>query len=167
MAPVRATEEEEFLAFGNRIIGLANDLTEKGIGCKLSVTYGNFTFNMDTTRLAKLPRRRRKKCPSVLERDKRRRIEFLKRKEPNSRQSAPPTDRLSGAAEGGVTLEGDNGEARGAGAELEEMDEVREAQREITLKDLSKSWMRCCAMLGGRPSSCRPVRKRTKCTGAM
>ena len=60
MAPVRATEEKEFLAFGNRIIGLANDLTKKGIACKLSVAYGNFTFNMDTTRLAKSPRRRRK-----------------------------------------------------------------------------------------------------------
>ena len=106
MAPVQATEEKEFLAFGNRIIGLANDLTEKGIGCKLSVTYGNFTFNMDTTRLAKLPRRRRKKCPTVLERDKRRRIEFLKRKEPKSRQGAPPTDCLSGAAAGGVALGG-------------------------------------------------------------
>ena len=127
MAPGCATEEKEFLAFGNRIIGLANDLTKKGIACKLSVAYGNFTFNMDTTRLAKSPRRRRKKCPSVLERDKRRRIEFLKRKEPNSRQSAPPTDCLSGAAEGGV-----------AGAELKETNEVDEVQREITLMYLSK-----------------------------
>ena len=66
LAPVRATEEKEFLAFGNRIIGLANYLTKKGIACKLSVAYGNFTFNMDTTRLAKSPRRRRKKCPSAL-----------------------------------------------------------------------------------------------------
>ena len=70
LAPVRATEEKEFLAFGNRIIGLANDLTKKCIACKLSVAYGNFTFNMDTTRLAKSPRRRRKKYPSVLKCDK-------------------------------------------------------------------------------------------------
>ena len=61
MAPGRATEEKEFLAFGNRIIGLANDLTEKGIGCKFSLAYGTFTFNMDTTRFAKSPKRR-KKC---------------------------------------------------------------------------------------------------------
>ena len=60
MTPVQATEEEKLLAFGNRIIGFANDLTKAGIACKLSIAFGKFTFNLDTTRLAKLPSRRRK-----------------------------------------------------------------------------------------------------------
>ena len=51
MTPVRATKEEKLLAFGNRIIGIANDLTEAGIACKLSVAFGKFTFNPDTTGL--------------------------------------------------------------------------------------------------------------------
>ena len=54
-------------------------------------------------------------------RDKRRRIEFLKRKQPNSHQNAPPMDCLSETAtEGGVILEGGSGEMRDAGAEIEE-----------------------------------------------
>ena len=56
----RATEEEKLLAFVNRIIGFANDLTEAGIACKLSVAFGKFTFNLDTTRLAKSPSRKGK-----------------------------------------------------------------------------------------------------------
>ena len=56
-------------------------------------------------------------------RDKRRRIEFLKRKQPNS-QNAPPADCLSEAAtEGGVILEGGSGETRDAGAEIKETDD--------------------------------------------
>ena len=45
MTPVRATEEKEFLAFGHKIIGLANELSERGIGFKLSVAYGTFIFD--------------------------------------------------------------------------------------------------------------------------
>ena len=59
MTPVRATEEKEFLAFGHKIIGLANELSERGIGFKLSVAYGTFTFDMDTTRSTKSPKKKK------------------------------------------------------------------------------------------------------------
>ena len=77
MTPGRAAEEKEFLAIGHKVVGLANELAEKGMALKLSLAYGTFIFNMDTTGSTQL-RSRRKKCPSAI----RRRIEFLKRKEP-------------------------------------------------------------------------------------
>ena len=91
MTPGWAAEEKEFLA----IVGLGNKLAEKGMALKVSLAYGTFIFNMDTTGSTKLPRGR-KKCPSAIKRDKQRRIEFLKRKEPGLCLSAPlPSDRLS------------------------------------------------------------------------
>ena len=124
MTPIQATREEKLLVLGNRVIGIAKDLTEAGIACKFSVAFGKFTFNLDTTRLpAKSPSRRGKKCPSKLRRDKRRRIEFLRKKQPNLLQDAPPTDCLS--TEGDVILEGrgEGGRTREAGAEIEETDD--------------------------------------------
>ena len=145
MTPVQATKEEKLLAFGNRIIGITNDLTEAGIACKLSVAFGKFTFNLDTTRLAKSPSRRGKKRLSKLRHDKRRRIEFLKKKQPNLPQKAPPTDCLSETAtEGGVILEGrgegGSGETRDAGAEIEKTDdEANEAQGEVSLQSINET----------------------------
>ena len=86
MTPVQATKEEKLLVFGNRVIGIANNLTEAGIACKFSIAFYS---------------------PSKLRCDKRRRIEFLKKKQPNLPQNALPTDCLSETAtEGGVILEG-------------------------------------------------------------
>ena len=94
MTPGRA-EEKEFLAIGHRCVGLANELAEKGMAFKLSLSYGTFIFSMDTTGSTQLPRRR-KKCPSAIIRDKRRRMEFLKRKKSTSCPSPPLSlDRLS------------------------------------------------------------------------
>ena len=61
MTPGRAAEENEFFAIRHRVIGLANELAEKGMALKVSLAYGTFIFNMDTTGSTKLPRRR-KKC---------------------------------------------------------------------------------------------------------
>ena len=66
MIPVRAAEEKEFLAFAHNVIGLANELSERGIG--FSVAYGTFTFDMDTTRSTKSPQMRKKR-PSAIKRD--------------------------------------------------------------------------------------------------
>ena len=52
MTPVKATKEEKLLVLGDRVVGIANNLTEAGIPCKFSVVFGKFTFNLDTTRLA-------------------------------------------------------------------------------------------------------------------
>ena len=52
MTPVKATKEEKLLVLGDRVVGIANNLTEAGIPCKFSVAFGKFTFNLDTTRLA-------------------------------------------------------------------------------------------------------------------
>ena len=49
MTPGRAAEEKEFLAIGHRVVGLANELAEKGMAFKLSLAYGAFIFNMDTS----------------------------------------------------------------------------------------------------------------------
>ena len=82
MTPVKATKEEKLLVLGDRVVGIANNLTEAGIPCKFSVVFGKFTFNLDTTRLAdkSKPSKRGKKCPNKSRRDKQRRIEFLLRK---------------------------------------------------------------------------------------
>ena len=106
MTPVKATKEEKLLVLGDRVVGIANNLTEAGIPCKFSVAFGKFTFNLDTTRLAakSKPSKRGKKCPSKLRRDKQRRIEFLlRKKQPDLPQDAPPTDCLS--TEGDAILE--------------------------------------------------------------
>ena len=57
MIPVRAAEEKEFLAFAHNVIGLANELSERGIG--FSVAYGTVTFDMDTTRSTKSPKKKK------------------------------------------------------------------------------------------------------------
>ena len=65
MTPGRAAEEKEFLDIGHKVVGLAKKLAEKGMAFKLSLAYGAFIFNMDTTASTKLPRRR-KTCPSAI-----------------------------------------------------------------------------------------------------
>ena len=67
MTPVQATKEEKLLVFGNRVIGIANNLTEAGVACKFSVAFGKFTFNLDTTRLAAKSPRKRGKMPEQVE----------------------------------------------------------------------------------------------------
>ena len=124
MTPGRA-EEKEFLAIGHRCVGLANELAEKGMAFKLSLSYGTFIFSMDTTGSTQLPRRR-KKCPSAIIRDKRRRMEFLKRKKSTSCPSPPLSlDRLSIERANAVDVDRVQ-----CADEMEKIDRVGEAQRE-------------------------------------
>ena len=143
MTPVKATKEEKLLVLGDRVVGIANNLTEAGIPCKFSVVFGKFTFNLDTTRLAakSKPSKRGKKCPNKSRRDKQRRIEFiLRQKQPDLPQDAPPTDCLS--TEGDAILEerGEGGSKRDEGAEMEKNDnEANGAQEEVTLQSLMET----------------------------
>ena len=68
-----------------------------------------------------------------MRRDKRRRIEFLRKKQPNLPQDAPPDYGLS-------LYRGEGGSTREAGAEIEETDdEANGAQGEITLQSFKET----------------------------
>ena len=85
MAPT--SDEEDFLqSFGIKCVEMCNALANQRLAFKFSLTFGRFSFNMDTTEMrsppAQLPQKKAKrKSKSAKIRDMRRRREFLERKE--------------------------------------------------------------------------------------
>ena len=85
MAPT--SDEEDFLqSIGIKCVEMCNALANQRLAFKFSLTFGRFSFNMDTTEMrsppAQLPQKKAKrKSKSAKIRDMRRRREFLERKE--------------------------------------------------------------------------------------
>ena len=85
MAPT--SDEEDFLqSIGIKCVEMYNALANQRLAFKFSLTFGRFSFNMDTSEMrsppAQLPQKKAKrKSNSAKIRDMRRRREFLERKE--------------------------------------------------------------------------------------
>ena len=83
---------------------MCNTLVNQGSAFKFSLTFGSFSFQMDNAGIrsspAQLPKKKRK-SPGAIQRDKKRRIAFLKRKaatsSPSAPQSAPDTSSYGAA----------------------------------------------------------------------
>ena len=81
------SDEEDFLqSIGIKCVEMCNALANQRLAFKFSLTFGRFSFNMDTTEMrsppAQLPQKKAKrKSKSAKIRDMRRRREFLERKE--------------------------------------------------------------------------------------
>ena len=77
MAPT--SDEEDFLqSIGIKCVEMCNALANQRLAFKFSLTFGRFSFNMDTSEMRSLPKRTSKNAKI---RDMRRRREFLERKE--------------------------------------------------------------------------------------
>ena len=109
MAP---NEEDDFPAIGYKCVEMCNTLVNQGSAFKFSLTFGSFSFQMDNAGIrsspAQLPKKKRK-SPGAIQRDKKRRIAFLKRKaatsSPSAPQSAPDTSSYGAADAQGNTLD--------------------------------------------------------------
>ena len=137
MAP---NKEDDFPAIGYKCVEMCNTLVNQGSAFKFSLTFGSFSFKMDNSGMrsspAQLPKKKRK-SPGAIQRDKRRRIEFLKRKtatsSPSAPQSAPDTSSYvaSGSGnpshvvtQGAAVARGDNLEQRASASNVAH-DEIR------------------------------------------
>ena len=114
MAP---SDEDDFPPIGHKCVEICNTLVNQKVAFKFSLTFGTFSFSLDTTGMrsspAQLPQKKRK-SPGAINRDKRRRMEFLKRKDAASSPSAPqPVPDISSSLGTGIPSHVDS---RGAAA---------------------------------------------------
>ena len=114
MAP---SDEDDFPSIGHKCVEMCNMLVNQRLAFKFSLTFGTFSFSLDTTGMrsspAQLPQKKRK-SPGAINRDKRRRMEFLKRKDAASSPSAPqPVPDISSSLGTGIPSHVDS---RGAAA---------------------------------------------------
>ena len=88
MAP---SDEDDFPSIGNKCFEICKLLGNQGLAFKFKLTFGTFCFSLDTMEIRTSPAPgpvKKKKSQSAINRDKRRRIEFLQRKAAASSQGA-------------------------------------------------------------------------------
>ena len=88
MAP---SDEDDFPSIGNKCFEICKLLGNQGLAFKFKLTFGTFCFSLDTMEIRTSPAPgpvKKKKSQSAVNRDKRRRIEFLQRKAAASSQGA-------------------------------------------------------------------------------
>ena len=125
MAP---NEEDDFPAIGYKCVEMCNTLVNQGSAFKFSLTFGSFSFQMDNAGIrsspAQLPKKKRK-SPGAIQRDKKRRIAFLKRKaatsSPSAPQSAPDTSSYVASGSGNPSNVVTQGAADAQGNTLDQL----------------------------------------------
>ena len=91
MAP---SDDDDLPSIGNKCLELCKLLGNQGLAFSFNLTFGTFCFTLDTTGMRSLPAQvpvKKKKSPSAINRDKRRRIAFLRRKDAASSSGASLT----------------------------------------------------------------------------
>ena len=84
-------DEDDFPSIGNKCFEICKLLGNQGLAFKFKLTFGTFCFSLDTMEIRTSPAPgpvKKKKSQSAVNRDKRRRIEFLQRKAAASSQGA-------------------------------------------------------------------------------
>jgi len=84
-------DEDDFPSIGNKCFEICKLLGNQGLAFKFKLTFGTFCFSLDTMEIRTSPAPgpvKKKKSQSAINRDKRRRIEFLQRKAAASSQGA-------------------------------------------------------------------------------
>ena len=125
MAP---NEEDDFPAIGYKCVEMCNTLVNQGSAFKFSLIFGSFSFQMDNAGIrsspAQLPKKKRK-SPGAIQRDKKRRIAFLKRKaatsSPSAPQSAPDTSSYVASGSGNPSHVVTEGAADAQGNTLDQL----------------------------------------------
>ena len=87
-------DDDDFPSIGTKCFELCKLLGNQGLAFSFNLTFGTFCFSLDTTRIRSSPAQvpvRKKKSPSAVNRDKRRRIAFLRRKDAASSSGASST----------------------------------------------------------------------------
>ena len=80
-------DEDDFPSIGNKCFEICKLLGNQGLAFSFKLTFGNFCFSLDTMEIRTSPAPgpvKKKKSPSAVTRDKRRRIKFLQRKAASS-----------------------------------------------------------------------------------
>ena len=84
-------DEDDFPSIGNKCFEICKLLGNQGLAFSFKLTFGTFCFSLDTMEIRTSPApgpKKKKKSQSAINRDKRRRIEFLQRKAAASSQGA-------------------------------------------------------------------------------
>ena len=87
-------DDDDLPSIGNKCLELCKLLGNQGLAFSFNLTFGTFCFTLDTTGMRSLPAQvpvKKKKSPSAINRDKRRRIAFLRRKDAASSSGASLT----------------------------------------------------------------------------
>ena len=88
------SDDDDLPSIGNKCLELCKLLGNQGLAFSFNLTFGTFCFTLDTTGMRSLPAQvpvKKKKSPSAINRDKRRRIAFLRRKDAASSSGASLT----------------------------------------------------------------------------
>ena len=98
-------DDDDLPSIGNKCLELCKLLGNQGLAFSFNLTFGTFCFTLDTTGMRSLPAQvpvKKKKSPSAINRDKRRRIAFLRRKDAASSSGASLTvlDTLASSGKG-------------------------------------------------------------------
>ena len=87
-------DDDDLPSIGNKCLELCKLLGNQGLAFSFNLTFGTFCFTLDTTGMRSSPAQvpvKKKKSPSAINRDKRRRIAFLRRKDAASSSGASLT----------------------------------------------------------------------------
>ena len=87
-------DDDDLPSIGNKCLELCKLLGNQGLAFSFNLSFGTFCFSLDTTGMRSSPAQvpvKKKKSPSAINRDKRRRIAFLRRKDAASSSGASLT----------------------------------------------------------------------------